>query len=944
MKMRLLALLLTLVLTLGLVAALSACGEDAPVADEPTADNPTTEDPTEEDPTTEDPTEEPTVEDPTTEDPTEEPTVEDPTTEEPTEEPTVEDPTTEDPTKEPTTEEPTVEDPTTEEPTVEDPTEETKTEVVLIKDGVANFKFVVADGFSAELNMAVGKLVDELKRLGVTTESVFDNKDTITECEVLIGSVQSRGDEYKLDPHVYGWDGYTIQAVGTKIVVLGGSDESLEDAIAAFKKDILGIKKSTSKLTNVSMTSEQKIEVFNDPYDIESVTIGGNNLRDFVIAAKSSVLGEKNTAVSVQTHLYKKTGLWLPIVEPDEVTGSAIYIELTTARTCSSAKGFKLTVSDGSVYIDCGFENKIEEATLGFFMTEVTNSKNPTVTINNGLTYEKVDYRNIYYNDFGARGDGYTDDFEEILAAHEYANKYGHTVNANKGYTYYFGTEYQKTMKVIPIMTDVNWTGANFIIDDSVVHVQRNQHADRDNNRVCDHCKRGLSEPCSSRSDSWHKLSLFSVRTSYETYNITEYFAGRALNKSDTNIGFAPGYTALILLQNNNIRHFIRYGVNENAGSAQTEIIIVDKDGNLDPTTPLHWTYETVTYATMKCVEDDPITIQGGDFQTISNQSENYYDSYGRNIAISRSNVTLKNIKHSITNEGPTRAPYGGFTSTSHANNVRFENMTIQHHVNRYDAGTGALLGTYEIGATYANNLQWININQSNFFEEDGSVSYKGLFGTNYCKNFYFDGCNMTSLDAHCGLYNGTVKNSTFEHMNFIGEGLIEIENVTIYADAAGCTVNLRSDYGSTWQGDIIVDGLTMKYSRNDLAQLQLCSATYTDWWFGYTTYLPQRIELNNVKLIKYTQVTDALGNRTETVVAENEIPFYLFSKGIYGFGDKDISKLVQNGGAAQNNPYVGTKIVKISNCGNLRIPIPKKQGMFGDLEYWLDGVEQEVW
>ena len=354
-------------------------------------------------------------------------------------------------------------------------------------------------------------------------------------------------------------------------------------------------------------------------------------------------------------------------------------------------------------------------------------------------------------------------------------------------------------------------------------------------------------------------------------------------------------------------------------------------DGTIDPSTPLHWDYEIVTAALVKCVSDTPITVKGGDFVTISNQAANYYDSYGRNIKITRSNVTVKDVTHSLINEGATRAPYSGFTNTYFANNVRFENMTIQHHKNRYDAASGALLGTYEIGASYSNNLQWINIDQSNFFEDDGSVSYKGLFGTNYCKNFYFDGCNMTSLDAHCGLYNGTVKNSTFEHMNFIGEGLIKLENVTVYADATSCVINLRDDYGSTWKGDIEISGLTVKYSKN-LSLISLCKASYHDWWFGYTTYLPEKIYLDDVKLVKYKQTTDKNGNRTETEISTNAIPLYLFPTSIYN-QKKDISKLQSEGGAAQYNPYVGTKYVKVTNCPGLNVKIPTSP-QFKDLEY----------
>ena len=943
---RILALLIALMLVFSVVTALSACGEDTPTVDEPTADDPTTEDPTTEDPTEEDPTiEEPTTEEPTVEEPTtEEPTIEEPTTEEPTlEEPTVEDPTEEEPTvEEPTTEEPTVEDPTTEDPTTDDtteePTVEENKEITLVKDGVGFFKFVVADGYSSEVNRTVDALINDLSALGVSTSKIYDNADTVTDCEILIGNVKSRGDKYKIDNHIYGYEGYGIQAIDGRILVLGGSEESLIDAIKAFKEEILGITKKTKKLTNVSMTSEQNIELIQDNYKINSVTIAGTNLNSFVIEAEAANEYELAAARSVQETLYKKLGMWLTIVEPGTKYDNAIVFMLTDARTCTIKSGFELRISDGNIVIDCGFANKVEEATLAFFMTEIANAKNPDVTISNGYTYNKVDYRNIYYKDFGAHGDGYTDDFEEILAAHEYANAWGHTVNADKGAHYYIGTEYQKTMKVIPIKTDVNWTGANFTIDDSVVTVQRNEHKNLDGDKLCDRCGRTLDDVCTAIANSWHQLNLFQVQSDYTTSVITDLFEGRSVPKNTTNIGFAPGYKALIELFNDTVKHFIRYGINENAGNPQREIIIVDEEGNIDPTTPLHWSYEQVTKAYLKCVEDAPITIQGGDFVNIANQAENYYDSYGRNIYITRSNVTVKNITHQLVDTKETRAPYGGFLRMEYANNIEFDNITIDHHESRYDKETGALLGTYEMGGRYSNNIRYLNIKQSDFFEPDGSVSYKGLFGSNYCKNFYFDGCVMTSMDAHCGLYNGTIKNSTFEHMNFIGEGLILIENVTVYADATGGAIKLRDDYGSTWNGEVIVNGLDIRYSRDKYTAMDLLIAKYTDWWFGFETYLPHTIKINNVTVTKYSQVTDALGNRTETVISVNKTPLNLVSENISAYKGKDISRLESQGGGSKYNAYHGTKLLEVTNCPDLQIIIPPTP-QFANLEYYRDGV-----
>ena len=48
--------------------------------------------------------------------------------------------------------------------------------------------------------------------------------------------------------------------------------------------------------------------------------------------------------------------------------------------------------------------------------------------------------RDIYYEDFGAVGDGVTNDFLAIQAAHAHANQCGHTVNGTAGATYYIAS------------------------------------------------------------------------------------------------------------------------------------------------------------------------------------------------------------------------------------------------------------------------------------------------------------------------------------------------------------------------------------------------------------------------------------------------------------------------------------------------------------------------
>ena len=43
----------------------------------------------------------------------------------------------------------------------------------------------------------------------------------------------------------------------------------------------------------------------------------------------------------------------------------------------------------------------------------------------------------VHYSDFGAKGDGKTDDIDAIAAAHAFANQHGLLVKADEGATYY---------------------------------------------------------------------------------------------------------------------------------------------------------------------------------------------------------------------------------------------------------------------------------------------------------------------------------------------------------------------------------------------------------------------------------------------------------------------------------------------------------------------------
>ena len=80
------------------------------------------------------------------------------------------------------------------------------------------------------------------------------------------------------------------------------------------------------------------------------------------------------------------------------------------------------------------------------------------------------DKKFVTYEDFGAVGDGLTDDFAAICRAHDYANENGLPVKANGEKTYYVcNPVVDGEMRSAYIKTDVDWGSAKFIIDDTPI-------------------------------------------------------------------------------------------------------------------------------------------------------------------------------------------------------------------------------------------------------------------------------------------------------------------------------------------------------------------------------------------------------------------------------------------------------------------------------------------
>jgi hypothetical protein len=294
----------------------------------------------------------------------------------------------------------------------------------------------------------------------------------------------------------------------------------------------------------------------------------------------------------------------------------------------------------------------------------------------------------IFYSDFGAKGDGVTNDFFAIKAAHEKANEIGAKVYADGNKTYYIGRTGGET---VTVKTNTDLCGASFIIDDRDI------------------------EP----KDAETKQAIFTITSDYE---MVEYGEESDVVKTlasacpfDINtkkLPFEPGFPAMIIPYDSGKKVYIRRGNTPNSGTDQHELVLIDALGYIDENTPALLPYKNVTKLEVYRIDDEPITFENGIFTTRANAAPREYWYYRRNIAVKRSNTTLKNIEHYVTDEGDTGAPYNGFIEANHTNNLLVENCVVSAHKTYWETSGRSMMGTYDLIGDSSNKMYFKNCRQ----------------------------------------------------------------------------------------------------------------------------------------------------------------------------------------------------------------------------------------
>ena len=495
----------------------------------------------------------------------------------------------------------------------------------------------------------------------------------------------------------------------------------------------------------------------------------------------------------------------------------------------------------------------------------------------------------VTYEQFGAVGDGISEDFAAIYRAHEHANMTGLPVKARSGARYYIHNTYvDGEVRTARIMTDVDWTDAEIVIDDSDLDFQ--------NPELYRMTQQNIFTVCSE-----HDLLTLNRDNSAE---LLDSIAPLGVSHGTSRIDLGLGYPALIVLYDETNRVYRRYGADGvNGQSSPTmELVVIDKDGYVSDDTPFMFDYTAISKIDVYRTDDKPITVRGGKVTTVAcdisvlkedEKGRRYAGYYARGLNVRRSHTVIDGVKHYVEGEislerqraGERGAHYAGFFTNNTADSILIKNCNLQGRRYYY------ICGTYEFNARLVNNIVLENCTQSNFWvDEDGNPSETdtgrlsmervevngfnipycwGTGGTNFCKNMVYKGCTLSRFDAHQGLYNGACIDSTVQAFELIGKGSFTVKNVKwfSYNANASSVLALRGDYGSTWGGEIVIDGLDLYASS---AEVTLIPFGFANWYFGYTCHIPNVV-------IKGVRVFD---KKTREPMPAG-YPVHIYSKGI---------------------------------------------------------------
>ena len=692
----------------------------------------------------------------------------------------------------------------------------------LVEDDRLLYRLIIPKKQSDMMASAVSSLQNALQQEGIAVEApTWLGDDTGAQKEIHIGKTMQFSESMLqgVDLERLGVDGFVIKVCENRIIIAAQGDEALAEAVAYFSANFLNVKEDKIYMPNEYFHIESK-GLF-----LSSLTLAGKSVSVYALTADAGLEVPRGY---LQTLITDKCAVSL--TETGEHK-----IHLTTVGAQDGL--ISATFENGDLVIRAKDEAAMKKAVVCFFYENIGNAVG-SCALAADLAYTRDLTKTVFYSDFNVTQSDNVCCLDELIAAHTYANEHGYKVFADYGATYYVSS----TGKTARIKTDVEWGNAKFTVDDSSVSA--------------------------AEKGNW----IFTLTASTGSYNI-DADTVQTITRGMTNVGFTLPQKSMVTFYDNTKKQYIRYGANADSGAIKCDTVIVYPDGTIDSATPLMWDFDHITEIKVTPIDATRIAVGGGHFTTIANQAPIACTYYSRGIQILRSNVTVYNIQHSIVGEGTSGAPYSGFFFFSNCADVLMENCVMSGHRYYYDSSAKVYYGTYDLGLGNAFSITMKNCTQFNSITDN---SFWGIMGANYCKNITYDSCALSRFDAHKGVANATIKNSIIGHSgaSITGYGTLLIEDSVFHADFM---IGLREDYGSTWEGDIVIvnSAIVPTSAKNVVTVITGSNNCQHD--FGYDCYMPKNVKIDGLTVYSTKAKVYVLGNMIRDCVDSSFTPTYAF-------------------------------------------------------------------
>ena len=441
----------------------------------------------------------------------------------------------------------------------------------------------------------------------------------------------------------------------------------------------------------------------------------------------------------------------------------------------------------------------------------------------------------VTYEDFGARCDGTYDDFIAIRNAHIFANENGYEVRATEGRTYHIFKYYEDA---VSINTNVNWENATFIIHDEEIDnfFGRYKNLFKVSN---------FKDMITLNQSEINNVSGFKINKNTKQIPIENYL---------TNLNEKGYKKYLCVAENSNKKQFIRAGINANNGYTQQDYFTIDSQGNL--LNDIQWDFDEITSLKIYAILNSELKIQNGQFisNKLDSKNEATYTRSGsgkdiyfhRNIYIENAaNVSISNINH-LLSEDEISGSYRGFLYANIGYNINISNCKL--YARKFKTSGRS---TYDLNLKAIVNCNCENITSNNDNDEILDSNRWGIVATYYCKDVLFKNCILNRIDAHEGIYNLTIDdcNIGIYGITIAGQGTLNVINTQITAESF---INLRSDYGSTWNGDINIIDCLYKYKGTYMPKLFYYKININEEGrvheYGYKCKFPD-VNVSNLKI-----------------------------------------------------------------------------------------------